>query len=815
MSNTGRARLIAATLLTCLVPIATPAGAQQGWGPTTNLGPGLPSPPAAAVDHVGNIMAVWTASTGSGGVVRARRYSAAASVWSAPVDVSEAGSAGEPGIVVDAAGNAVASWTQGGIRAARYSVATDTWNAPVVVTADTGCSAQSTRAAIDSAGVVFFVWRELCRVPAPGSVFYSIIRAARYTPETGTVVESTLSGSLTGFVEADVVADASGNATVLWSADPTVGPNREAVMWAAYYTAATATWSAPVGILPAEYGSTGDGTRMGIDARGNITAVWRLTGSCNVVRAARYDSASRTWGQVTDLAAVSVSVTTQAEIAVDPAGNVLAVWGRLDGAITRVQAALWVAGSASWSEPVDVSPPGVRAALPKVATDGLGNMTAIWWQDADGIGSAIWTARRTSGGTVTVRELAAVAESTAVAAIGAGVGGHVAVVWRSGINTAGIVETAEWRATPAAPAITAIATGNGTLAVSVTPPVTPEPAFGAVYYDYSTDNGTTWTTRLQPSTVSPIRVGGLVNGVPYAVRVRAVNDAGPGAASVAGVGVPVPAPAEPRDLRVIAQSGRHVTLQWRPPVGGVPATGYVLEGGAIPGQVQASIPVGSGLPTFAFDAPPGTFYLRVHAVSGSGWSPPSNEIRIFVDVPVEPFVPLNFRSLVSGSRVTLSWTNNFAGGPPTGFLLSVRGGLNTSIQLPAGESFSVSGVPPGAYAVRLAAVNAAGASGLSNEVSFTVPSACSDPDQGPPHVPEDFETSTSGRAFYVAWAVPATGPAIERYDVQVSGTHTGTFTTTDRFLSGMAGPGAYTISVAGANACGVGTATAPLTIVIP
>ena len=87
--------------------------------------------------------------------------------------------------------------------------------------------------------------------------------------------------------------------------------------------------------------------------------------------------------------------------------------------------------------------------------------------------------------------------------------------------------------------------------------------------------------------------------------------------------------------------------------------------------------------------------------------------------------------------------------------------------------------------------------------------------QGPPRAPEGFSASTSGHAYYLAWTPPATGPAVESYAVQVSGAFTGTLSSMTRFLSGSAGPGTYTISVAGVNACGVGTFTAPLTIAIP
>jgi titin len=314
--------------------------------------------------------------------------------------------------------------------------------------------------------------------------------------------------------------------------------------------------------------------------------------------------------------------------------------------------------------------------------------------------------------------------------------------------------------------------------------------------------------------VSPIRITGLTNGVVYPVRVRAVNHAGPGAGSAVVRGMPLPAPDAPAALSVVAQTGRVVTLQWTPAPGGLPATGYVVEGGENSGEVQASIPVSSGLPTLTLDVPPGSFYVRVHTVAGPAWSPPSNEIRIFIERAVVPSRPLGLRSLVSGSTVSLSWTNTFTGGAPTGMVLSVTGALSTSLLLPLSESFRVSGVPPGVYNVRVRAVNAAGESASSLEERLVVPAACGDPSQGPPAAPADFTASASGQAYYLAWAPPAGGSAVESYVVRVAGAFTGTLTTTRRSLSGVAAAGEYTVTVAAMNSCGVGAATAPASVVI-
>ena len=270
-------------------------------------------------------------------------------------------------------------------------------------------------------------------------------------------------------------------------------------------------------------------------------------------------------------------------------------------------------------------------------------------------------------------------------------------------------------------------------------------------------------------------------------------------------------PGVPTSLAVTAQSGRVLTLRWVPPTGGVPPTGYVLQGGSLPGEVLASIPTGSLLPTFTFTAPPGAYYLRLHAVADGVWGPSSNEIRVFVEVPAPPSAPAQLLASVHGSDVMLSWKNTFTGGPPTGMRWRATGSANVSMPLPLAEMFSVTNVPPGTYTIALEAVNAAGESPLSNAVTLTVPAACVER----PDAPEDVTASASGRMFDLAWSPPSSGAAVTSYTVTVSGASAGTFTTSGRTLSGVAAPGTYAVSVQATNACGTGTPTPAQAIVIP
>jgi photosystem II stability/assembly factor-like uncharacterized protein len=265
----------------------------------------------------------------------------------------------------------------------------------------------------------------------------------------------------------------------------------------------------------------------------------------------------------------------------------------------------------------------------------------------------------------------------------------------------------------------------------------------------------------------------------------------------------------PTDLHVTSVVGNTVTIAFTAPSDGLTPTGYVLEGGVLPGQVLASIPTGSTETTFTFNAPTGAFYIRVHSVAGATRSEASNEIRIVVNMAPSP--PANLLALVNGSSVALAWMNTIVGGPPTRLILDVTGSVTTALSLPVAESFSVASVPAGTYTLALRAENGGGVSGPSNTVTVSVPGACS----GAPGTPPDLVATKNGNVITVAWGLPVTGPAPTGYTIVVTGSFTGTIPVAGRSASGAVGPGSYTISIVATNPCGPSAATPTQTVTIP
>lgn len=126
---------------------------------------------------------------------------------------------------------------------------------------------------------------------------------------------------------------------------------------------------------------------------------------------------------------------------------------------------------------------------------------------------------------------------------------------------------------PDAPTITGITPGDQRLTVAFTAP-TSDGGAAIRGYQYSTNNGNTFSSEVPVPTNSQIIITGLTNGTSYTVIIRAVNriDNGPNSNSVTATPVTVPyAPT----ITGITDGNTQLTVAFTPPAdGGATITGY-------------------------------------------------------------------------------------------------------------------------------------------------------------------------------------------------------------------------------------------------
>ncbi len=161
------------------------------------------------------------------------------------------------------------------------------------------------------------------------------------------------------------------------------------------------------------------------------------------------------------------------------------------------------------------------------------------------------------------------------------------------------------------------------------------------------------------------------------------------------------------------------------------ATSFDLDAGITPGGTEiarlSNIPGLLVVPT----PPPGTYYVRVRGRNAFGVGAVSDVLPIAEPGcnpalgQTTPYGPANFKSMVAGNNVTLTWTIT-PGGASTTFqeivLYHLRVGAQPppTILLPATATSVSAAVPSGTYFLLLLAGNVCGKSDFES-IQFTVP----------------------------------------------------------------------------------------------
>lgn len=347
--------------------VARRFGARTGWAAVETIAPPGPAKfqsPEVAMSERGDIVAAWAQVVGLAG-------SRFAGHWSAPQLLSRAYSGfrssfqGSPVLAMDAVGNALAVWDEGGsaIWSSRQD-ATGHWTDPELVRSANGVGPPAL--ALNASGTGLAAWAE-------GREGAQTLWASAFDPRRGWAAPQRLGGEKPLLLNAVVVAlNDSGEGFVFWTQD-NLGVDQDDTLFSSHYTAAS-------GFATPDILGRGACQGVAVDSRGNGLA---LQGQPPRTLIRRY-TVGRGW----EPADVSPALDTGggAALSMDAGGGAWILW--VDS----------TNGYAVWSRqftvaqglgpPTEVAPrTSGNGVLLQVVADDQGGAVAAWFDLPPGVSS--------------------------------------------------------------------------------------------------------------------------------------------------------------------------------------------------------------------------------------------------------------------------------------------------------------------------------------------------------------------------------------------------------------------------------------------
>lgn len=376
------------------------ASAAPAWLAPVELPAGIPGDSQSAGDSSvasdadGDSFAVWQRVDGPVLSVQAA-VRPAGGVWQAPVEISTPGTNPfDPVLSVDSEGDAVVAWTaEPGFASGDDTQAVDValrpaggaWQVPVAVSAP-GEPGSGPTLASDSGGGAAVVWY----VATPtGSMLESSVRpAASGVWGPAEAVAPPVLG--TDPALAGLSVDPSGNVLALWNlahADRT--PD---IVQSAELPAATGGWQAPVDLtIPGDAADADSG--LAVDPAGDALALLEDTTTLTLDAVIR-PAATGLWQAPVVLSAPGQDAV-EGSVGLDPQGNAIAAWAVFDASHDSVvQSASRPVATGVWTTPVDISPSDVGATEPALAVGPTGDAVALWQAQGPNNGAVVAAAVR-------------------------------------------------------------------------------------------------------------------------------------------------------------------------------------------------------------------------------------------------------------------------------------------------------------------------------------------------------------------------------------------------------------------------------------
>lgn len=417
-------RFLASGLALLILALPPSAAAAPTWLAPKNLSAaGNGGDLSVALDAAGDAFAVWTRS----GTAQVAERPAGGS-WSAARNLSGGCvNATAVQLAVNAPGRAVVVWEcpKGGntVVQAATRPPRGAWSAPRDLSAP-GHDAHAPQVALDRAGNALVVW-------ARSNGTDVVVQGAPQHANGPWLAPQDVAGAGLDVDRPDVALDAHGNGVVVWQSSD----GSSSVIRAATRTAAGA-WSTPQALSSGGYSER---PQVGVDAAGNAVAVWSLHAAQVRVQAA-VRRAGGGWGQTETLSGGAADAL-QPQVAVNPRGGAVAAWASFDGRTYVIQGATRARGG-SWSSVQDLSSRSPDLGAPKIALDAAGDAVAVW-RGLRGARERIQAARHPASG---VWSAPAVLSRGAFDAdlpdVAVDAAGNAAALWQSGNGITWTVQAA-------------------------------------------------------------------------------------------------------------------------------------------------------------------------------------------------------------------------------------------------------------------------------------------------------------------------------------------------------------------------------------
>ncbi|HEY6836644.1 MAG TPA: PKD domain-containing protein [Gaiellaceae bacterium] len=212
-----------------------------------------------------------------------------------------------------------------------------------------------------------------------------------------------------------VALDAAGDAFAVWTRSGTAQVAQRP---------AGGSWSAAQNVSGRCVNASGTG--IAVNAAGRAVVVWECPEGGNTIVQAATRPARGSWGAPHDLSAPGHDAHLP-QVALDRAGDAVAVWARSNGTNVVVQASTQRPNGA-WLASENVSGAGLDVVHPEVALDAHGNGVAVW-QSSDGSSSVIRTATRTPAGSWSTPQAVSTGGSAERPQVGVDSAGDAVAVW--------------------------------------------------------------------------------------------------------------------------------------------------------------------------------------------------------------------------------------------------------------------------------------------------------------------------------------------------------------------------------------------------